>query len=132
MKTLAESMQMMGGIFIWIQVIILILILSIAIQKFILYFGKKGPSVMPFLRSHQFILFLGIFSFVWGTFTQLLGIVQALNAIIEAADVSPQLLLNGIRNSFKSPLFGLGTMLLAAIFWAVLQAKYSAELKGRT
>jgi hypothetical protein len=56
-------------------------------------------------------------------------LIIALNAIIEAADVSPQLIIMGLKNSFISPLFGVGSMLLSAVLWAILQMKYSSSVK---
>lgn len=122
---------MMGGIFLYTQVLILVVILILGIQKFIRYFGSPGPKTLPFHSSHHAILFLGIFSFVWGTFTQLVGIVIALNEIIKAADISPELVITGLRNSFIAPVFGLCTMILSAIIWAVLHGKYTVSLKGK-
>ena len=59
-------------------------------------------------------------------FTQVLGFVQALNAIIAAADVSPALIMGGLKNSFISPLIGLVTVLIAAILWAILHGRYTS------
>jgi hypothetical protein len=131
MKTLNETMQMMGGPFLYFQAILLLIILIIAVLRFLKYFGAKGPEPLPFHRSHHAILFLGIFSFVWGTFTQLVGIIIALNEIIKAADISPALVFTGLRNSFISPVIGFGTLLLAALLWGILQARYSAILKRK-
>lgn len=131
MKTLDETMQMMGGPFLYFQAILLLLILILAVLRFLKYFGDKGPEPLPFHRSHHAILFLGIFAFVWGTFTQLVGIIIALNAIIEAADISPALVFMGLRNSFISPVIGFGTLLLSALLWGILQAKYSFSMKGK-
>jgi hypothetical protein len=129
MKTLEETMQMMGGPFLYFQVLLLILILILGVLKFIRYFGNGGPVLLPFHRSHHSILFLGIFSFVWGTFTQLVGIVIALNEIIKAADISPALVIMGLRNSFVSPVIGFGTLILAALIWGILHARYTASIK---
>ncbi len=120
---------MLGGIFLWIQGIILVLVFILSIVKFIEYFGKKGPRALPFHRSHNAILFIGIFGLVWGIFTQLAGLVQALNAIIEAADVSPALIITGLRNSFINPVIGFSTLLVAALLWAILHARYTSVLK---
>ena len=128
---LEEALLHKGGIFFLIQLIILALILILTIQKSVVYYGKKGPEKLPFHFSHHAILFLGVFGIVWGMFTQLVGLVQALNAIIEAADVSPALILMGLRNSFINPLIGFCTLLLAALFWAILQGKYSASVKAK-
>jgi len=131
MKTLAEATQMMGGIFLWIQILIIVLILFLFIQKTIVFYGLKKIERTSFIRSHHAILFLGVFGFVWGIFMQLVGFIQALSAIIEAADVSPELILIGLKNSFINPVIGLGTGLLSALFWAILHGRYTNPLKGK-
>ena len=119
-------MQMYGGIFLWVQILVIVLLIALAIIRFKQYYSQPSLGKLPFQRSHHAILFLGIFSIVWGMFTQVLGFVQALNAIIEAADVSPALIMEGLKNSFVSPLIGLITLLLASILWAILQGRYTS------
>jgi hypothetical protein len=128
MKTLAETMQMMGGVFLLVQILILLLILVLAVVKSIQYYARNTIHPVSFPRSHHAILFLGIFGFAWGMFTQMLGFVQALNAIIEAADVSPQLILMGLKTSFINPLIGFVTGLAAALVWGILHGRYTAFL----
>jgi hypothetical protein len=127
MKTLSESMQMYGGIFLWVQILVILFMLVMAIIKFNQYYGNSNLVSLPFHKSHHVILFLGIFNLVWGMFTQVLGFVQALNAIIAAADVSPALIMEGLKNSFVSPLIGLVSILIGALFWAILQARYTTR-----
>lgn len=126
MKTLSESMQMYGGIFLWVQILVIILMLVLAAIKFRQYYGSDSLESLPFHKSHHAILFLGIFNLVWGMFMQVLGFVQALNAIIAAADVSPALIMEGLKVSFISPLIGLVTVLIAALLWAILQSRYTS------
>ena len=126
MKTLSESMQMYGGIFLWVQILVILLILVLAAIKFRQYYGSDSLGSLPFHKSHHAILFLGIFNVVWGMFTQVLGFVQALNAIIAAADVSPALIMEGLKVSFISPLIGLVTVLIAALLWAILQSRFTS------
>jgi len=125
MKTLGETMQMYGGIFLWIQILVILLILVMAIVKFYQYYGNANLVSQPFHKSHHAILFLGIFNLVWGMFMQVLGFVQALNAIIAAADVSPALIMEGLKNSFISPLIGLVSILVSALLWAILHGRYN-------
>ena len=125
MKTLSESMQMYGGFLLWVQILIILLVLIIAIIKFIQYFGNANLSPLPFHKSHHAILFLGIFNLVWGMTMQVFGLVGALNAIIAAADVSPALIMEGLKNSFIMPLIGLVSLLIAALLWAILQGRYN-------
>ena len=126
MKTLDESMQMYGGVFLWIQVFVIIAILVITAIKFRQYFGNSNLASLPYHKSHHTILFLGFFNLVWGMFTQVLGIVQALDAVIAAADVSPALIIEGLKVSFIAPLVGLITLLIAAVLWAILQGRYTS------
>jgi len=132
MKTLSEAMQMMGGIFLWIQILIILLILILSVQKVMSYFGRHEIKKSSFIRSHHAILFLGIIGLVWGIFTQLVGFILALNAIIEAADISPELILMGLKNSFINPVIGLGTLILAALFWAILHGHYTSALNKKS
>ncbi len=127
--SLAEALLSGSGYFLLIQIILIVLVIILAIQKAILYYGKKDGAQRPFHKSHHAILFLGIFAFAFGFFEQLVGLVQALNAIIEAADVSPELLLRGLKRSFLSPTIGFCTVLGASLFWAILHSKYTM-LKG--
>ena len=125
MKTLSESMQMYGGFLLWVQILIILLVLIMAILKFIQYFGNDKLSFLPFHKSHHAILFLGIFSLIWGMTTQVFGLVGALNAIIAAADVSTALIMEGLKNSFIMPLIGFVSLLIAALLWAILQGRYN-------
>ena len=121
-------MQMYGGVFLWVQIFVMLLMVVMAVLKFRQYYGNQADlSSLPFHKSHHAILFLGVFNMVWGMFTQVLGFVQALNAIIAAADVSPALIMEGLRNSFISPLIGLVSLLVAALLWAILQGRYSSR-----
>ena len=129
MKTLDEAMQMYGGIFLWVQILVILLMLVMAIIKFKQYYGNSNLASLPFHKSHHAILFLGIFNLVWGMFTQVLGFVQALNAIIAAADVSPALIMEGLKNSFVSPLIGLVSILIGALLWAILQARFTTRTR---
>ncbi len=129
MKTLDEAMQMYGGIFLWVQILVVLLMLVMAIIKFKQYYGNSNLASLPFHKSHHAILFLGIFNLVWGMFTQVLGFVQALNAIIAAADVSPALIMEGLKNSFVSPLIGLVSILIGALLWAILQARFTTRTR---
>jgi len=129
MKNLTEFVQTMGGIFFWIQIFIILIILVLSIQKFLQYFRNQIPEKLVFHRSHHLILFLGIFCFVWGALLQLIGFINALGAIITAADISPQLVLTGMRISFVAPAVGLGAMLISSLLWLILQGKYTSAIK---
>ena len=129
MKNFIVFVQTMGGIYFFIQLLIIAMILVLSIQKFIQYFRNQIPEKLVFHRSHHVLLFLGIFCFVWGALLQIMGFIGALGEIIVATDISPQIVLKGMRITFVPPAVGLGTMLISALLWAILQGKYTSTLK---
>jgi biopolymer transport protein ExbB/TolQ len=52
------------------------------------------------------ILLGGSVALATGLLSQIVGIVQALNAIMEAGDVSPALVMGGAKVSFYAPIWG--------------------------
>ena len=113
-----------SGIFAWLQVgIALIVVLLFAVKFFELFF-KRNLSEKRLGSGIHTILFLGSFGAIFGILIQILGIVQALTAIIEAADISPQIVMEGVKISFYNPIFGIVTFLISGIFWFILQTRY--------
>lgn len=74
------------------------------------------------------ILYLGSFSAVWGILGQGLGIYQALYAIQMAGDISPALILGGIKISMIAPIYGVSILLLSSIIWLGLKIKYNRKI----
>ena len=67
------------------------------------------------------VIGLGGIAGISGLFFQTLGLYMAYQAIIEAADISPEILMRGIFVSFYTTFFGLMVFLLSAILWYVLR-----------
>lgn len=112
-----------SGILTWIQILVALGVLVIFLVKLAdLFIRKDLPDARKKAGIHT-VLFLGSFNAVFGLLIQVLGMVQALNAIIEAADISPQLVIDGLRRSFMNPILGVSTLLAAGIFWFILQAR---------
>lgn len=127
---LYEAMEMRGGILGWTQFLIGIAVIVIGIVVAVQLFGG-GASGRPGIRKWiNTILFLGSFSAVLGLLIQILGIVEAIGAIIEAADISPELVLKGFRMSFFNPVVGLVTLLVSAVIWYALKWKLEAGQKS--
>ena len=115
----------------WIQGLIALAILVLFVVKAIdLFFRESLPDARLRSGIHT-VIFLGSFAGVFGFLIQIIGIVEALAAIIEAADVSPQILWAGAKRSFYNPIFGLITFLVSGILWFILQARYRNLLSKR-
>lgn len=113
-----------GGPFMSLMVLIVIVIVGLVIKKIVDLFFRKGLDTKQQEYGLNAILFWGIISAVLGVTAQLLGIYIAINAIIEAADVSPQLILMGYQVSFISTLFGLYIFIFSALAWFLLRWRY--------
>lgn len=69
----------------------------------------------------SFILLAGSFSVAWGIFSQILGIVGALEAIRAAADISPQLVMGGAIISFYSTVWGFMVFFISWLCYFILK-----------
>ena len=73
------------------------------------------------------ILFFGSLAPLIGIIWQMIGMMQAFTAIQEAADISPAIVLEGIKMSMYAPMFGLIILFFASILWFIL--KWTIEKK---
>lgn len=106
------------------MVILSLVVLTLILKKKIDLFFRKGlsPSVMKWGISS--ILFWGIFTFFFGILAQTIGIWQALQEIMLAEDISPPILIMGLLGTFTPVIYGLCTLLVAALNWWVLRERY--------
>lgn len=112
-----------GGSYMNLISLMAILTLVITIWKSVDIFSK---------RSHNFklldlILLGGSVALALGLLSQIVGIVQALNAIIEAADVSPEIVMGGAKVSFFAPIWGFIVFIFSMIFYFVLKEIIKAK-----
>lgn len=83
------------------------------------WLNKAESRVKSSKALSESILFVGSFAFLFGIFYQALGMVQALNAIKAAGDISMALIAGGLRVSLIAPLYGLVLFLVSYIFWFI-------------
>lgn len=84
-------------------------------------------------RQHTTDKYLGLIkmagslAFAIGILSQIVGIVQALEAIRAAADVSPQIVMKGAIMSFYAPIWGVTVFIFSMLFYFVLQEIIKAK-----
>ena len=101
----------------------LAVIVQFCIAGYFLFFsGDRKPILTKNLILG--VIYLGGFSAVWGIMAQGLGIWRALTAIQQAADVSPAIIIGGIKYSMISPLYGLMIFLISSVLWFILKTRY--------
>jgi len=112
-------LQMLGG-YKWSLLLLAMLIIIIAVYNAILIANHSNLDRIK--NGLKALLVTGSMCAALGVFAQIHGIWEALEAIMEAADVSPQIVMYGLKVSFASTLFGLGSFVASGLFWLVLSA----------
>jgi hypothetical protein len=100
------------------------LVLGLTVKKSIDLFGPAPHTPAELERGLPAILALGIGAFVFGVLGQVLGLMQAFNAIEAVGDISPALLAGGLKVSMIPTMLGLCTMFVAGSVWFVLRSRY--------
>lgn len=73
------------------------------------------------------ILLFGSLSPLIGIIWQMIGMMQAFKAIEEAGDISPSLIMGGLKVSMYAPLYGLIVLFFSAILWFILKWRIEAK-----
>ncbi len=117
---LAPIMQNLGGFkvpLITVFLLVLALIILIIFDTFV----AKGVNEERRKKSMQALLVLGSMNAALGMLGQIMGIWYALAAILQAADISPAIVIEGLQASFGTTYFGFITFFVAVIFWLIFQ-----------
>ena len=73
------------------------------------------------------ILFFGSLAPLTGIIWQMIGMMQAFTTIQQAGDVSPAMIMGGLKVSMIAPLYGLLILFFSAILWFIM--KWQIESK---
>ena len=72
------------------------------------------------------MLVLGVIAFISGILNQIAGMMEALEAMIETADISPGMVMDGIRESFEIPVLCAFVLIISIIFWYFNKRKWES------
>jgi ABC-type polysaccharide/polyol phosphate export permease len=86
-----------------------------------LYLLKKKTIKKTNIDS---MIVLGVVVFISGILNQIAGMIQALEAMIKATDISPQLVMGGIIESFKIPILCALVLIVSLVFWYFNKKKW--------
>lgn len=106
----------------WIQLFVTLTILGLGVYTFIKLYVVKSKLVSK--TNIDAIIVLGGFNIILGICLQIIGMVMALEAIIQAADVSPVMIMGGFKISFYTTIYGMFTFLVSALIWYVNKIKW--------
>ena len=106
-----------GGPYMHLISLLALVVLGITILKAIEVGSKKKYS----LKLVDLVLLSGSLAVVIGLLSQIIGIVQALDAISAAGDISPSLVMEGAKASFYAPIWGLVVFIFSLVFYFALK-----------
>ena len=106
-----------GGSYMKVISIMAVLIIVITIWKAWQIFGKKQSD----LKFLDLVLMAGSVAAAVGIFSQIVGIVEALEAIRAAGDISPQLIMGGAIISLYAPIWGFFVFIISLLCYFILK-----------
>lgn len=106
-----------GGSYMKVISIMAVLIIVITIWKAWQIFGKKQSD----LKLLDLVLMAGSVAAAVGIFSQIVGIVEALEAIRAAGDISPQLVMGGAIISLYAPIWGFFVFIISLLCYFILK-----------
>lgn len=101
-------------ILMWILVIIFVV-------RFLMNYFSNNKNIKKLSNINATILFIGGFGFLLAIFYQNLGFYGALSAIQQAQDISPAIILGGLKVSLIAPLYSLFLFLITGLVWFVFR-----------
>lgn len=75
------------------------------------------------------VLMAGAIAAASGILSQIVGIVQALEAIRAAADISPEIVMGGAIVSFYAPIWGFTVFIVSMILYSILREIIKARMR---
>lgn len=107
-----------------------LLLIGISVLGVLIY----GPllSIQLYLKKKKSIkksnvdamLVLGVIVFISGILNQIGGMIEALETMVKATDISPQLVMSGLIESFKVPIVCAFVLIISLIFWHFNKKKW--------
>jgi hypothetical protein len=96
-----------------ISILVLVVIVMLVIDTFV----KKEVNFERRNQGLNALLVLGSMNAALGMLGQIMGIWYALAAILEAADISMEIVMGGLQASFGTTYYGFITFFVAMIAW---------------
>jgi heme/copper-type cytochrome/quinol oxidase subunit 2 len=111
-----------GPLFMTLVYIMWVLVIILTI-KFIRNHRSKDRDLKKLEKFNSTILFIGAFVFLFSLFYRNLGIYSALSTIIDAQDIAPSIIANGLRVSYIAPLYSFFLFLVTSLIWFLFRNK---------
>lgn len=115
-----DLFYMGGTLFMGVLTTLFLLILVYSVINLLAILNSKDGDILKVRSRLAHIKALGLFSVITGFLGQLIGLYQAFSVIEKAMDISPALIMGGIKVSMISPMYGIVIYLISIAIWLVL------------
>lgn len=115
-----------GGPFFMLLHYIMWILVILYVVKFLRNYRLENKDSKKLSKYNSTILFIGGFGLLLAIFFQHVGFYGALSAIEQAQDISPKLIMGGLRISFIAPLYAFFLFLVSFFIWFVFRNKIRA------
>lgn len=129
-----DLFYMGGPLFMGILTALLIVLLAVTVY-FATTIASGGASGKENFR-HQltYLKSIGLFIMITGILGQLIGLMEAFKAIERVGDISPPIMVGGLKISMITTLYGILIYLFSILIWFLLDlwhhSKSARELNG--
>lgn len=123
-----DLFNMGGPLYMGILTVILIILIAWTVYHAIPILTGKDLNALRSRMRIRHIRTIGTFGFTTGILGQMIGLYQAFNAIERAGDVSPALLMGGLKVSMITTIYGFFIFLLSLLLWFVLDNMLSKQI----
>lgn len=107
-----------GGIYFMLPIVALWLV-TLVLGTYTVAKAQSGPATEKLRKTNNLVLFLGSFAFLIGLLAQVIGLLEAFQAIERAGDISPALIAGGLRVSFIAPVYGFVLFIISLLVWFI-------------
>lgn len=121
-----------GGLFFTLPLTIFaIIVLVLSVKSGLELFVAGRVVGQRASKNLDAIIYLGGFSFVFGVFGQIIGLYEAFGHIAKVGSVSQKILMQGLRVSTISTLYGFAIFLVSSVLWFVLRNKLKSIIADK-
>jgi biopolymer transport protein ExbB/TolQ len=108
-----------GPIFMSILSVLLIVMVAWILFHYLAFISGKQNNGQLALQRLNYGRSIGLFALITGVLGQMMGLYMAFFAIERAADISPAIIMGGIKVSMISTIYGILIYLLSLVLWFV-------------
>lgn len=112
-----------GGFTVMMQLLITVGVLAVIIRQTALISGKSQKDITRIKNQNDLIIYAGVLNLVIGLIGQLMGLFNALSAIIVATDINPKIVAEGFRIASIPTIYGFWSLIIFSVFWIVFRLK---------